>query len=139
MKAKYALAIMDMAERFGQTSTATRLKVGSLLYKNDSIISLGVNGQPPNWPTEVCEEVLEDGTLQTLSTVRHSEDACLQKLWNSSETAKGATMFVSYCPCLQCSIKIVTAGVSKVYYRHQYRDRQGIDYLLTNSVQVEQI
>lgn len=130
---------MDMAERFGQTSTATRLKVGSLLYKNDSIISLGVNGQPPNWPTEVCEEVLEDGTLQTLPTVRHSEDACLQKLWNSSETAKGATMFISHQPCLQCSIKILTAGIEKVYYRHNYRSTEGIEYLVAQGVQVEQI
>lgn len=139
MKLKYARALMEMACIFGQTSTATRLKVGSLLYKNDSIIALGVNGQPPNWPTEVCEEVLEDGTLQTLPTVRHAEDACLQKLWNSSETAKGATMFISHSPCKFCSIKILTAGIGKVYYRHQYRDKQGIDYLLSNSIEVEQI
>lgn len=29
MKKKYILALLDIAERFGQTSTAERLKVGS--------------------------------------------------------------------------------------------------------------
>ena len=49
MKQKYKAALLDMAERFGETSYATRLKVGALLFKNDSIIALGTNGQPPKW------------------------------------------------------------------------------------------
>jgi dCMP deaminase len=146
MKNKYKLALMDMAERFGQTSEAVRLRVGALLVKNDSIISLGVNGQPPKWPTEVCEEwvpnpngITKDMVPVTLPTVRHAEVACLEKLWNSTETAKGAEMFISHSPCKNCSIKLLTAGISKVYYRHSYRDNSGIEYLLNNGVEVEQI
>lgn len=135
MKQKYLEALMDMAERFGQTSESTRLKVGALLFKNDSIISLGVNGQPPGWETEVCEG--EDGA--TLRTVRHAEDAALQKLWNSHETAKGSYMFVSHAPCLNCSIKILTAGVERVYYRHTYRDSSGVEYLINKGLKVEKI
>lgn len=135
MKQKYKLALLDMAERFGQTSCAKRLQVGALLYKNNSIISLGTNGQPPGWPTEVCED--EDG--YTLPTVRHAEDACLQKLWNSHETAEGAVMFISHAPCLSCAIKLVTAGISGVVYRHEYRSQDGLKYLKANGVEVEHI
>jgi dCMP deaminase len=135
MKEIYKLALMDMACRFGETSYAERLKVGSLIFKNDSVIALGCNGQPPGWHTEVCED--EEGN--TLSTVRHSEDAALQKLWNSSETADGAEMFISHKPCLSCSIKIVTAGIRKVYYRHDYRCNDGIEYLLKHGLEIEQI
>lgn len=133
MKQKYKAALLDMAERFGETSYATRLKVGALLFKNDSIIALGTNGQPPKWSSEVCEGV--DG--KTLSTVRHAEDACLQKLWNSHETAQGATMFISHKPCLACSIKLVTAGITSVVYRHEYREDDGLQYLIANGVSVE--
>ena len=126
---------MDMAERFGQTSSANRLKVGCLIYKNDSIVSLGVNGQPPGWYTEVCEG--SDGL--TLRTVRHAEQAALDKLVTSTETSVGATMFVSHQPCLACSIRIVSAKISKVYYRHQYRTNEGVKYLQNNGVEVEQI
>jgi dCMP deaminase len=135
MKDKYAQALMDMAVRFGETSTAERLKVGSLIYKNSSIISLGVNGQPPGWSTEVCED--EEG--KTLSTVRHSEAAALEKLYLSTETSEGADMFVSHMPCLNCSLKIVAAKIKTVYYRHPYRCTEGVEYLKKNGVQVYKI
>lgn len=132
MKNKYKLALMDMAERFAQTSEATRLKVGALIYKNDSIISLGVNGQPPGWPTEQCE----GGAGLTLPTVRHAEAAALEKLYLSHETSNGATMFVNYAPCLQCALKIKAAKINEVYYREEYRSRDGINYLTENGVRV---
>lgn len=134
MKSKYSEALMDMAIRFGETSTAERLKVGCLIYKNDSIISLGVNGQPPGWPTEVCEE---DG--KTLHTVRHAEAAALEKLYLSTETSEGAEMFISHAPCLQCSLKIVAAKIKKVYYRHDYRSDDGITYLKEAAIVVEKL
>lgn len=135
MKQKYKAALLDMAERFGETSYANRLKVGALLYKNDSIIALGTNGQPPKWHTEVCEG--EDG--KTLSTVRHAEEACLQKLWNSHEIAEGSTMFISHSPCLSCSIKLVTAGIKSIVYKHDYRCDEGLKYLIKNGVLVEKL
>lgn len=134
MKHKYKLALMDMAERFGQTSTAQRLKVGCLIYKNDSIISLGVNGQPPGWDTEVCEE----GNV-TLPSVRHAEAAALEKLYLSHETSEDAEMFISHSPCMNCSIKIVAAKIKKVYYRHTYRAENGLAYLLRMGVEIEQV
>jgi len=135
MKQKYKLAFMDMAERFGQTSTAQRLKVGAILYKNGGLISLGCNGQPPGWHTEVCE----DDEWNTLPTVRHAEEAALQKLYLSTETSEGAEMFVSHAPCLQCSLKIVAAKIKKVYYRHEYRSQDGLNYLIEQGVEVERI
>lgn len=132
MKNKYEIAIMDMACRFGQTSTANRLKVGCLIYKNDSIISLGVNGQPPGWPTEVCE----DDNNVTLPTVRHAEAAALEKLYLSTETSENSTMFVSHAPCLPCALKIVAAKIKKVYYRDEYRSTEGIKHLKSCGVEV---
>lgn len=135
MKLKYEHALMDMAERFGKTSSANRLKVGCLIYKNDSIISLGVNGQPSGWHTEVCEGL--DGL--TLGTVRHAEQAAFDKLVTSTETSVGASMFVSHQPCLACSIRIVSAKIAKVYYRHQYKTDEGVKYLKANNIEIQQI
>ena len=132
MKDKYAKALMDMACRFGETSSATRLKVGCLIYKNNSIISLGVNGQPPGWHTEKCED--EEG--RTLPTVRHAEHAALEKLYLSTETSEGAVMFISHMPCLNCCLKIVAAKIDKVYYKHDYRCDEGIKYLKEKGVVV---
>jgi dCMP deaminase len=163
LKRKYLLAYMDMTCRFAETSEAVRLKVGASLVKNDSIIALGINGMPPKWPTEVCEgryyqdflqeinpRKLEDSEfplydkdgrykLITKPECRHAEVACLEKLYNSPETAEGSTMFISHSPCKFCSIKILTAGIKSVYYRHDYRDNSGVEYLRDNGVTVEKL
>lgn len=135
MKDKYALALMDMTCRFGETSEAKRLKVGAMIYKNDSCIAMGVNGQPPGWNTEVCED--EYG--QTLCTVRHAEAACLEKLYLSTETSEGAEMFISHSPCLNCSLKIVAAKIKRVWYRNEYRTVEGLAYLKSQGVEIIKI
>lgn len=135
MKHKYLLAYMDMAERFAETSCATRLKVGSLLVRGDNILAVGVNGTPSGWPSNECED--EDG--KTLDIVNHSEINLLNKMRKSSESTLGATIFISHAPCLGCSIQIVDAGIEKVYYRHEYRCRKGIEYLESHGVEINRI
>ena len=135
MKHKYKLALMDMAERFGQTSEATRLKVGALLYKNDNIISMGVNGTRAGWYTNKCED--EHGV--STAAVRHAEAAALDKLRRSHETSIGATLFCSHACCLNCAVEIAEAGITKVYYRHQYKNDDGIAYLTNAGIEVEQL
>lgn len=54
MKLKWINAYMDTAERFSQLSSARRLKVGSIVVKDNRIISIGYNGMPANWDNN-CE------------------------------------------------------------------------------------
>ncbi len=130
MKDKYIKAYMKMAKCFSETSNAKRKKVGALIVKNDTIISQGVNGQPPGWHTEVCE----DSDNNTLKTVRHAEVACLEKLQRSTESSVGGSMFVTLSPCLDCAIKLASAGISKVYYEEKYRCTEGLDYLASKEI-----
>lgn len=132
MKDKYVRAFMDMAERFGQTSESTRLKVGALLEKNGNVIALGTNGTRAGWFTNKCED--EQGN--TSPQVRHAEIAALDKLRRSSETSVGSTLFVSHACCLPCAVEIVEAGIEKVIYRHAYRDVAGLDYLRQHGIPV---
>ena len=87
---------------------------------------------------------LEDGNhrrykLVTKDCVVHAEEQCLQKMWHSHETTENSVMLISHSPCFKCSLKIKSAGIKKVYYRHNYRSTEGIEYLVANNVQVEQI
>lgn len=132
MKQKYIDAFMDMAIRFGQTSESKRLHVGAMLVKGDNIISHGVNGTRSGWYTNVCED--ENGN--TTPAVRHAEIAALDKLRKSHETSVGATLFVSHMPCLNCAVELVDAGIVKVYYKHEYRLTDGVEYLLNHGIEV---
>lgn len=135
MKQKYLLAFMDMTERFGLTSEAKRLQVGASIVKNGTIIALGVNGTYSGWHTNDCE----DETGATSVYTRHAEAAALDKLVTSTESAKDAVMLVSHAPCLQCSLRIREAGITKVYYRNAYRENSGVQYLQASGVLVQQI
>ena len=81
----------------------------------------------------------EDEEGKTAWFVRHAEQAALDKLVKSTESADGATMMISHAPCQMCSLRIKDAGIKKVYYRHAYRDNSGVEYLQANGVNVERI
>jgi dCMP deaminase len=56
MKQKFVNLYMDFAQRVSQLSYARRLKVGSVIVKDDSVISYGYNGLPSGWDNN-CEDI----------------------------------------------------------------------------------
>ena len=136
MKEKYLKAFMQMTEVFAETSEAKRLKVAACLIKNGNPISFGVNGTIPGWETNVCED--ENGNTKA-DVVLHAEIQALNKLRKVNESSIGATLLVTHACCLRCAHEVVDSGITKVYYRHSYRDSSGIEYLMKNGVVVEKI
>ena len=135
MKEKYLMAYMDMCTRFAETSEAQRLKVAAMLVKRGSILSIGINGTYPGWETNDCE----DETGQTAWYTRHAEGACLDQMLHSNETTDGSIMLVTHAPCKMCSLRIKEAGVQSVFYRNDYRDLRGVEYLQQAGVEVKKI
>lgn len=143
MKKKWIEAFMDTAERFAQLSSAKRLKVGSVVVKDNRIISIGYNGMPAGWTNE-CEEILEvheDGGVvtKTKSEVIHAEANSIIKLARDGESGNGASLFCTHAPCIDCAKLIYGAGITKVYYRNSYRDEIGIDFLKKCEIDIEKI
>ncbi len=130
---------MRTAHNYAALSHGKRAQVGCIIVKDDSIIGIGWNGMPPG-EDNCCEYTDEQGNLKTKPEVIHAEDNALRKLTRSHESAIGATAFVTLAPCLLCSMRLVDARVSKVYYCEYYPTSQpGIDYLLRHGVAVEQL
>ena len=134
MKEKHKLAYMECAEAFAKCSVGVRLKVGSVIVKNNRIISCGYNALP-----EHIDGLLEDENGYTRPEVRHSEKNALMGLIKSNESAVGATLFCTHACCKFCAIDIVDSGIKEFYYRHEYRDSSGIEYLKKNGILVEKI
>lgn len=143
MKEKWVNAYIDVAERFAQLSSAVRLKVGSVVVKDNRIISIGYNGTPSGWSNE-CEKretlpagevgshLYEDGSSYNLLTkdeVIHAEANAIAKLASSHESGKGADMFCTHAPCMHCAKQIYGAGINKVYYKTAYRNQDGLEFL----------
>lgn len=131
MKNKHLKAYMECAEAFARCSSSTRLQVGSVIVKNNRIISCGYNALP-----EHMDGLMEDESGNTRPEVRHSEINALKGLIKSSESAVGSTLICTHSCCKMCAIDIVDSGVEKVIYKHEYRDDSGIKYLKENGVMV---
>ena len=131
MKEKHIIAYLKCALAFADCSNATRLKVGSVIVKNNRIISCGYNALPQHI-SDPCE--LEDGTNNPL--LRHSERNALMGLIRSNESALDSIMFCTHSCCKLCSIDIVDSGIKEFYYIDEYRSNEGILYLLKNNIKV---
>ena len=140
MKTKFIDAYMDVAERFAQLSSATRLQVGAIVVKDDRIISIGYNGMPTGWDN-CCEDVIREDEVgfqvtKTKAEVLHAETNAIAKLAKSGESGLGATMFVTHAPCIDCAKLVYQSGIATVYYKNQYRSTQGLEFLYKSGVEV---
>lgn len=132
LKQKFIDAYMDTAERFAQLSSATRLKVGSIIVKDNRIISIGYNGMPAGWDND-CEYWFEDGDIgsgwKTKPEVLHAEENAIVKLARSHESGEGAIMFMTHAPCINCARLIYGSGIKQIYYKNTYRSLDGLTFL----------
>ena len=155
MMSKIDNAHMKAAEAYAELSHARRLKVGAIVTKNDRVISIGYNGTPAGWDNNCEIEVrnefeyyVDNGgekynsatiDLLTKDEVIHAEANAIGKLARSSESGEGATMYITHAPCFDCAKLIHTAGINKVFFRHQYRNTDGIRFLNKCNIEVEKI
>jgi dCMP deaminase len=153
MKTKFIQAHMQAAEVYAELSSATRLHVGCVVVKDNTIIGIGYNGMPSGWDN-VCEDVeyvlkeecqatdewmIQNGFSEhvhgwarkrTKREVLHAETNALAKIARSTNSSENASLFVTHEPCLDCAKIIHQAGIKEVYYRNEYpRSNGGADFL----------
>lgn len=132
---KKAILYLDIATRVAEESYCRRLNVGSVIVKNDNIISFGYNGTIAGSDNN-CEEETADGNLVTLSTVLHSESNAITKACKSPISTEGATMYCTHSCCVECAKLIIQSGITNFVYIEDYRDSKGIELLLSSGVYV---
>jgi dCMP deaminase len=98
------------------------------------IISDGYNGTPMGFEN-CCED--EDG--KTHWYVLHAEANAILKLAASTQSAKGATLYLTLSPCKECSKLILQAGITRLVYINEYSDDDGISFLRNHNIEIEQI
>jgi len=163
MKTKFIKAHMQAAEVYAELSSATRLHVGCVVVKDNTIIGIGYNGMPSGWDN-VCEEteyvlreecqatdewMLQNGFTETVHgwvrkrtkrEVLHAETNALAKVARSTNSSEGASLFVTHEPCLDCAKIIHQAGIKEVYYRNEYpRANGGAQFLKNCGIDVHKL
>ena len=120
-----------MAFEWAELSHCERKKVGALIVKDRMIISDGYNGTPTGF-----ENPCEDEEGYTKWYVLHAEANAILKVANSTQSCKGATLYITLSPCQHCSKLIHQAGIIKVVYANEYKDVSGLDFLRKAGVEL---
>jgi dCMP deaminase len=156
MKEKYIKYFMDVAELTANLSNAVKLKVGTVIVKDDRIISCGYNSTPAGWDNSCEEEVdITNTEFRTLSGIEqseyrfvsnmieecwqklkthdhviHSEANALSRLAKSTESGVDSILFSTVLPCINCAKSIYSSGIVLVYYKYEYKNTDGMEFLL---------
>ena len=131
---KFDKAYLKMAQEWAKLSYCKRKQVGALIVKVRMIISDGYNGTPSGFEN-CCEN--EEG--KTHWYVLHAEANAILKLAASTQSAKGATLYLTLSPCKECSKLILQAGITRLVYINEYSDDDGISFLKNHNIEIEQI
>ena len=152
MKKKFIDLYMNMAQNVSKLSSAVRLKVGTVIVK-DNVVTFGYNVTPSGWDNvcedvEYSESVIVSGDwtynnnikqwsrLKTKPEVLHSEANALMKISKSTISSEGATLFCTHAPCIDCAKMIHQAGIFTVFYRDTYKNDLGLEFLNKSGVNV---
>lgn len=131
---KFDIAYLKMAREWAKLSYCKRKQVGALIVRDRMIISDGYNGTPSGF-----ENCCEDDNGETHWYVLHAEANAILKLAASTQSAKGATLYLTMSPCKDCSKLILQSGIAKVVYMHPYSDNSGISFLENHNIEILQI
>lgn len=121
-----------MAKEWAKLSYCDRKQVGALIVKDHMIISDGYNGTPSGY-TNCCED--DEG--DTHWYVLHAEANAILKVAKSTQSAHGATLYITLSPCKECSKLIIQAGIKRVVYSIEYKDVSGVDFLSDYGISVQ--
>lgn len=130
-------AYMQMAEIWAKRSKANRSQVGTLIVKDNQIVSDGYNGMPAGWEDDVCEIWGHDNQLLTKPELFHSESNAINKASKKGGMGlDGATIYCTLSPCPECAKLIKQNNLARVVYRTPYRLTDGLDMLKKLNVDV---
>ena len=131
---KYDVAYLRMAIEWSKLSYCKRKQVGALIVKDKMIISDGYNGTPTGF-----ENFCEDDEGYTKWYVLHAEANAILKVASSTQSCKGATLYITLSPCQQCSKLIHQAGILRLVYNKKYKDDTGLKFLQKAGVSITHI
>ncbi len=118
---------MSIALIASERSPCERLHVGSVIVKNNRIISMGYNGFIAGAP-HISR--VEDGHEQ--STI-HSEINAITDCSKRGVSLDGSTIYITHYPCINCFKTIFACGIKNIIYLNDYNNNPMVSILADDS------
>ena len=117
--------------------------VGTVIVKDDRIISMGYNGAPPGLPN--CCDVFDKDSFDRSEHIIWSDDNEIHAEMNGLMFAAkhnvevdGCDMYSTISPCNECLKNISMTGIKNIFYLYKY-DRVPLNPVLLSRVNVQEV
>jgi len=125
---------MSIALLGSQRSPCKRLHVGSVVVKDNRLISMGYNGYICGAP-HVSR--IKDGHEQSII---HSEINALADCAKRGTSLLDAKIYVTHYPCINCFRSIASCGIKEVIYLYDYNNDEIVSQLSSDAnIKVRQL
>lgn len=118
---------MSIALLASQRSPCQRLHVGSVIVKNNRLISMGYNGFIPGAPhiSRVKDEHEQ--------SIIHSEVNAISDCAKRGTSLSEAKIYVTHYPCINCFRSIAACEIKEVIYLNDYKNELIVEQLASDS------
>jgi dCMP deaminase len=114
---------MSIALLASQRSPCQRLHVGSVVVKDNRLISMGYNGFIPGAPH--ISRVKDDHE----QSIIHSEVNAIADCAKRGTSLQGAKIYVTHYPCINCFRSIAACGIKEIIFLHDYKNDELVQQL----------
>ncbi len=137
---------MSIARVVASRSNCVKRKVAAVVTIDRRLISTGYNGTPRG--TRNCNEggcprcnsLALGGTRLDECLCSHAEENAITQAAYHGVPLKGATIYSTFSPCLQCTKMIINSGIVEVVYQSDYPlGRVSLDLLAEAGIALRQV
>lgn len=118
---------MSIALLASQRSPCIRLHVGSVIVRDNRLISMGYNGYISGAPH--ISRIINDHE----QSIIHSEVNALSDCAKRGVSLSGAKIYVTHYPCLNCFRSIAACGIRVIIYLNDYKNDPIVQQLAEDS------
>lgn len=118
---------MSIALLASQRSPCSRLNVGSVIVKNNRLISMGYNGYIPGAP-HISR--VHDNHEQSII---HSEINAISDCAKRGTSLENSVIYITHYPCINCFRSIAACGIKNIIYLNDYNNNSIVEELANDS------
>ena len=108
-------------------SPCKRLNVGSVIVKNNRLISMGYNGYIPGAPH--ISRIQENHE----QSIIHSEINAISDCAKRGVSLENANIYITHYPCINCFRSIAACGIKEIIYLDDYNNNYIVQELANDS------
>jgi dCMP deaminase len=144
MRPTYDEYFMRIAKIVATRSTCLRRQVGSVIVKDNHLLSTGYNGPPKGM--KHCDETgcmreklnIPRGERHELCRGLHAEQNAIIQAAVFGISIKDGTIYTTHFPCSVCAKMLVNAELKEIVYEESYPDELSINILEESNINMRQ-